>query len=64
MPVGAVALAGEFTGVYPRASPGGWQLIGRTDATLWDLEREPPALFVPGTIVKFREAKRESVTVA
>ncbi|PCC54858.1 carboxyltransferase domain-containing protein [Brevibacterium aurantiacum] len=64
VPVGAVALAGEFTGVYPRASPGGWQLIGRTDATLWDLDREPPALFVPGTTVKFREAERESVTVA
>ncbi|MGO2986388.1 MAG: 5-oxoprolinase subunit B family protein, partial [Brevibacterium aurantiacum] len=63
VPVGAVALAGEFTGVYPRASPGGWQLIGRTDATLWDLDREPPALFVPGTTVKFREAERESVTV-
>ncbi|TSI15935.1 urea amidolyase family protein [Brevibacterium aurantiacum] len=64
VPVGAVALAGEFTGVYPRASPGGWQLIGRTDARLWDLDREPPALFVPGTIVTFREAKRESVTVS
>lgn len=64
VPVGAVALAGEFTGVYPRASPGGWQLIGRTDATLWDLDRQPPALFVPGTTVKFREAKRESVTAA
>ncbi|MDN5760496.1 MAG: carboxyltransferase domain-containing protein, partial [Tomitella sp.] len=64
VPVGAVALAGEFAGVYPRASPGGWQLIGRTDATLWDLDREPPALFVPGTTVKFREAERESVTVA
>ncbi|MDN6133202.1 MAG: urea amidolyase family protein [Brevibacterium sp.] len=61
VPVGAVALAGEFTGVYPRASPGGWQLIGRTDATLWDLDRDPPALFVPGTIVTFREAERESV---
>lgn len=64
VPVGAVALAGEFTGVYPRASPGGWQLIGRTDARLWDLNREPPALFVPGTVVTFREADRESVTVA
>ncbi|WP_350269263.1 urea amidolyase family protein [Brevibacterium sp. CBA3109] len=63
VPVGAVALAGEFTGVYPRASPGGWQLIGRTDATLWDLNREPPALFIPGTIVTFRQADRESVTV-
>ena len=64
VPVGSVALAGEFTGVYPRSSPGGWQLIGRTDAKLWDLDREPPALFVPGTIVKFAEAGRESVEVA
>lgn len=64
VPVGSVALAGEFTGVYPRSSPGGWQLIGRTDAKLWDLDREPPALFVPGTIVKFAEAGRETVEVA
>src|SRR5699024_3375788 len=61
VPIGAVALAGEFTGVYPRSSPGGWQLIGRTEATLWDLDRQPPALFVPGTIVRFVEAGRESV---
>ncbi|WP_209323412.1 urea amidolyase family protein [Brevibacterium renqingii] len=61
VPVGAVALAGEFTGVYPRSSPGGWQLIGRTEATLWDLDRQPPALFVPGTIVKFNDAGRESL---
>ena len=59
--IGAVALAGEFTGVYPRSSPGGWQLIGRTEARLWDLDRQPPALFVPGTIVRFVEAERESV---
>ncbi|SMX92231.1 sensor histidine kinase inhibitor, KipI family [Brevibacterium iodinum ATCC 49514] len=64
VPVGSVALAGEFTGVYPRSSPGGWELIGRTDAKLWDLDREPPALFVPGTIVKFAEAGRETVEVA
>ncbi|WP_432789194.1 urea amidolyase family protein [Brevibacterium sp. K11IcPPYGO002] len=64
VPVGSVALAGEFTGVYPRSSPGGWQLIGRTDATLWDLDRQPPALFVPGTIVKFAEAGREIVEIA
>ncbi|WP_413334150.1 carboxyltransferase domain-containing protein [Brevibacterium sp. GP-SGM9] len=63
VPVGAVALAGEFTGVYPRSSPGGWQLIGSTDATLWDLDRDPPALFVPGTIVTFQEAERETVSV-
>ena len=61
VPVGAVAVAGEFTGVYPRSSPGGWQLIGRTEARLWDLDRQPPALFVPGTIVRFTEADRESV---
>jgi KipI family sensor histidine kinase inhibitor len=62
VPVGSVALAGEFTGVYPRSSPGGWQLIGRTDAKLWDLDRQPPALFVPGTIVKFVDGGRESVS--
>ncbi|WP_285030037.1 allophanate hydrolase subunit 1 [Mycolicibacterium sp. lyk4-40-TYG-92] len=54
VPAGSVALAGEFGGVYPRETPGGWQLIGRTDATLWDLEREQPALLVPGMHVQFR----------
>lgn len=63
VPVGSVALAGEFTGVYPRSSPGGWQLIGRTDAKLWDLDRQPPALFVPGTIVTFTDAERDSISV-
>jgi allophanate hydrolase subunit 1 len=48
-----VGLAGEFTGVYPRASPGGWQLIGTTDVPLWDLHRTPPALLPPGTRVRF-----------
>jgi KipI family sensor histidine kinase inhibitor len=50
---GSVGLAGEFTGVYPRRSPGGWQLIGRTEAVLWDPERDPPALLSPGTRVRF-----------
>ena len=54
VPAGSVALAGEYTGVYPTASPGGWQLIGRTDADLWQPERQPPALLVPGTRVRFR----------
>lgn len=54
VPVGSVGLAGEFSGVYPRESPGGWQLIGRTDAVLWDLDRDPPALLMPGTWVQFR----------
>jgi KipI family sensor histidine kinase inhibitor len=55
VPAGSVALAGEFTGVYPRSSPGGWQLIGRTDTQVWDEAAAEPALFVPGRIVRFRE---------
>lgn len=57
VPVGAVGLAGQFSGVYPRESPGGWQLIGRTadgQAALWDVERDPPALLIPGMWVQFR----------
>ncbi|MFJ4850060.1 MULTISPECIES: allophanate hydrolase subunit 1 [unclassified Streptomyces] len=53
VPAGSVALAGHYTGIYPRASPGGWQVIGTTDARLWDLGREPAALLVPGTRVRF-----------
>ncbi|MDO7869420.1 5-oxoprolinase subunit B family protein [Nocardioides jiangxiensis] len=51
---GSVALAGGWTGIYPSASPGGWQLVGRTDAVLWDPSRESPALLAPGTRVRFR----------
>lgn len=54
VPAGSVALAGEFSGVYPRESPGGWQLIGRTGAALWDVGRPQPALLVPGMWVRFR----------
>jgi KipI family sensor histidine kinase inhibitor len=54
VPAGAVGLAGEYAGVYPRASPGGWQLVGRTDAVLFDVDRDPPALLSPGTSVRFR----------
>ena len=54
IPAGAVAIAGEFAGVYPRASPGGWRLLGRTDAAVWDVDRDPPALLTPGTRVRFR----------
>ncbi|OKJ55378.1 5-oxoprolinase subunit B family protein [Streptomyces sp. CB02261] len=53
VPAGSVALAGPYTGVYPRSSPGGWQLIGTTDAVLWDTRREPAALLAPGTRVRF-----------
>lgn len=58
VPAGAVGLAGEYSGIYPRSSPGGWQLIGRTDVTLWDLDRDPPALLAPGTRVRFVEVGR------
>ena len=54
VPAGSVGLAGEFSGLYPRESPGGWQLIGRTAAELWDVDRDPPALLTPGTWVQFR----------
>jgi len=50
---GSVGIAGRQTAVYPFDSPGGWQIIGRTDARLWDVSRDPPALLVPGTTVRF-----------
>lgn len=53
VPAGSVGLAGPYTGVYPRMSPGGWQLIGRTEATIWDLGRDRPALLRPGVKVRF-----------
>lgn len=62
VPAGSVALAGRFSAVYPQRSPGGWQLIGRTNATLWDLGRDEPALIRPGDTVRYR-AVREQVAV-
>jgi KipI family sensor histidine kinase inhibitor len=53
VPAGSVALAGEFSAIYPRSSPGGWQLIGRTDTVVFDIAREPPALLQPGVVVRF-----------
>lgn len=53
LPKGSVALAGKFSGVYPRESPGGWQLIGRTDVEVFDLSRDPVALLQPGNSVRF-----------
>ncbi|MGW4163392.1 5-oxoprolinase subunit B family protein [Streptomyces sp. NPDC004788] len=58
VPAGSVALAGPYTGVYPRSSPGGWQIVGTTDAVLWDTAREPAALLSPGTRVRFTAAGR------
>jgi allophanate hydrolase subunit 1 len=57
VPTGSLGLAGPYAGIYPRSSPGGWQLVGRTDAVLFDVQRDPPALLAPGTRVRFRNAE-------
>ena len=53
VPAGSVGLAGPYSGIYPQESPGGWQLIGRTDAQLWDVAADEPALLRPGWRVRF-----------
>lgn len=57
VPAGSVAVAGRYAGVYPQSSPGGWQLLGRTDLAVWDVDRDPPALLVPGTRVRFEAVR-------
>ena len=59
IPAGSVGLAGTFSAVYPRATPGGWQLIGTTDVPMWDLARTPPALLQPGQRVQFVDVATE-----
>lgn len=56
VPAGSVGLAGDFSGIYPRSSPGGWQLIGRADVELFDVDRDPPALLQTGMRVRFEAA--------
>jgi KipI family sensor histidine kinase inhibitor len=56
VPAGSVAVAGPFSGVYPRESPGGWRILGGTDAVLWDERATPPALLPPGARVRFEAA--------
>jgi KipI family sensor histidine kinase inhibitor len=58
VPPGSVALAGEFGGVYPRESPGGWQLIGRTKLAVFDQSRDPAALLRPGIRVRFVDERQ------
>jgi 5-oxoprolinase (ATP-hydrolysing) subunit B len=53
VPAGSVAIAAEYTAVYPRVSPGGWHLLGRTEAVMFDPDRSPPAVFEPGALVRF-----------
>ncbi|GDY30994.1 5-oxoprolinase subunit B family protein [Gandjariella thermophila] len=55
VPAGAVAVADRYTGVYPRPSPGGWRIIGHTELAVWQPDRDPPALLLPGTRVRFAE---------
>ena len=57
IPAGSVGLAGDQTGIYPSASPGGWRLIGRTGLTLFDPARDPPALLAPGGRLRFTVAR-------
>ncbi|WJH25364.1 5-oxoprolinase/urea amidolyase family protein [Pseudarthrobacter defluvii] len=64
VPAGAVALGGAYSAVYPRQSPGGWQLIGRTDAVMWDLGRENPALIRPGDTVRFNAVRAQATVTA
>ena len=64
VPAGSVALAGAFSGVYPRESPGGWQLIGRTALEMWDIDRDPPALLAPGRRVRFVRAERDAAVLS
>lgn len=64
IPAGSVALAGAFSGVYPQASPGGWQIIGTTPDRMWDLARDPPALFQPGYRVQFYDLAKRQAPIA
>ena len=59
IPAGAVGIGGTQTGIYPQKSPGGWNIIGRTPLSLFDVQREPPALLHVGDRVRFRRITRE-----
>lgn len=61
VPAGSVALGGKFCGIYPSESPGGWQLLGHTDETMWDTARARAALLAPGDCVRFRNAGKRAV---
>ena len=64
IPAGAVGLAGTFSGIYPQASPGGWQIIGVTPTVMWDLARDVPALLQPGFRVKFVDIATLSISAS
>lgn len=64
VPAGSVALAGHFSAVYPKDSPGGWQLIGATPLAMWDLRRSEPALVQPGFRVRFADRAQPHRTIS
>ncbi len=59
VPAGSVAIGGEQTGIYPNASPGGWQIIGHTDTVLFDPKRSPASYWLPGDKVSFVALENE-----
>lgn len=61
---GSVGLAGEYSGVYPKDSPGGWQLIGQTDLKMWDVQREQPALLLPNDQVIFKDVTHQPTKIS
>ena len=61
VPSGAVGLAGRFSGVYPRESSGGWQLIGHTAMPMWDAHADPPAAIMPGDRVMFHAERDQAI---
>ncbi|HCU75272.1 MAG TPA: allophanate hydrolase, partial [Acinetobacter baumannii] len=63
IPSGSLGLAGKYSGIYPKDSPGGWQLIGTTTEKMWDLERKNPALLLPGMTVHFEDVTHSPTTV-
>ena len=64
IPAGSLGLAGKYSGIYPKDSPGGWQLIGTTSEKMWDLERQNPALLLPGMTVHFEDVTHHPVLVS
>jgi KipI family sensor histidine kinase inhibitor len=64
VPQGSVAIADGQCGIYPRSSPGGWRLLGRTAAAIFDPSREPAALFAPGDVVRFEQVQHREDAVA
>ena len=57
VPAGSVAIAADYSCIYPSPSPGGWHLLGRTTADVWNVGRSEPALLMPGTTVRFRQVR-------